>query len=170
LRIILEEGESLLGRSHLVVNRDNLYVEKHYFFQDSIEDVKFATRLMKIAQPDLFVSEETRADCYVVTQRHINHYPVNLKGYHENISNYLTLVESLGYDWSKRDLQHYNIIYQTGSNKPYLIDWDDYITLGSREAAYGWYKSELTGLKWLERYNITLQAANSIFEEEWKNV
>lgn len=170
MKITLEEGENLLGRSHLIVNKDNLYVEKHYFTKDFIDDVKFATRLMKISQPELFVLEETREDCYVVTQRYIDHNPVNLKSYSENISNYLTLIESLGYDWSKRDLQHYNIIYQTSDNKPYLIDWDDYVTLGSKQDAYNWYKSELTGLKWLDLYNITEQEATSIFEKEWKNV
>jgi len=170
MKLILEGGENLLGRSHLIINRNYLYVEKHYFTKDFIEDVKFATRLMKMAQPELFVSEESRDNCYVVTQQYIDHKPVNLKGYSENISNYLTLIDSLGYDWSKRDLQHYNIIYQTSDNKPYLIDWDDYVTLGSKQDAYDWYKSELTGLKWLDLYNITEQEATSIFEKEWKNV
>lgn len=169
MKVILEKGETLIGRSHLILNKNCLYVEKHYLSKEFINDVKFATKLMKLSQEELFVSEDMREDCYVVTQQYIPHV-ISRKGYREDISNYLKLIDTLKYDWSKRDLQHYNLIYRSKDDKPFLIDWDDYVTLGSKQKAYNWYKRELTGHKWLKLYDITQQEANNIFDKEWKNV
>jgi hypothetical protein len=171
MKIILEHDEELLGRSHCIIRKGNDYVQKYYYTDQFLDDVKFATKLMKMAEPALYVSEETVDDYYIVTQNYIEHRPYNDKPYITNIANYLGLVDSLGWDYSKRDLQHYNIIYYNNDEKkPFIIDWDDYVKLGSKEVAYIWYKKELTSLKWQVEHNLTKEDAENIFDKEWQNV
>lgn len=177
MKLILDNDELLLGRSHLTLKKNN-YIKKYYptcqvepgtaLFRDNHERIKFATGLMKVAHPELYVGEEETYNFYCVTQNYIDYILSVEYSYSHNVKSYLQLLEKLGYEYSKRDMQHYNLIYRKRDQKPFCIDWEDYVTLSSIEDAYNWYKNELTGLKWLDQYNITKQEATDIFEKEWE--
>lgn len=177
MRLELEQNEQLIGRSHLIIKSDS-YIKKFYptvhnglFDLCWLNQVKSTTRLFKLVHPDLFVSEEEDENFYCVTQNFIEHNECTIYGYEHNVHNYLTnLIDALGYDYTKRDLQWYNLIYRKHDDKPFCIDWDAYEELRSEEEAYKYYKSELTGSKWQWRHNISQEDAESTFNKLWKKV
>ena len=178
----LEEGEQLIGRSHLILKKGN-YIKKYYpnFFVLAakgdvnrhnfyINHIEKSTYFMKIVHPDLYVSDETDNNFYCVTQNYIDHNDAEKYGYVDNINVYLNIVNTLGYDYAKRDMQCYNILYRKSDDKPFCIDWDSHIELKSKQHAYHYYKEELTSPKWQEAYDISILEMKDIFDREWKNV
>jgi len=177
--LILEDDEKLIGRSHVILKQGK-FIKKYYPMSHVVTaeggdpyfltHVKKATSFMKLVHPDLYVSEETTDDFYCVTQNFIEHKPCKDFGYTHNIRCYLKLIEKLGYDYSKRDLQVYNLLYRNEDDKPFCIDWDAFISFENEEDAYNHYKSELVSNKWQFYYNTPAEDLNIIFEREWKNV
>ena len=179
MQLILDNDEKLIGRSHIILRQKN-YIKKYYPIDhvtvatggDStlLKNIKRANWLMKIVHPDLYVKEEVDNNFYCVTQNFIEHKPCNKFGYTHNIKSYLQLVDKLGYDYSKRDLQYYNLLYRKSDDKPFCIDWDSMKILYSEEDAYNYYMDELVSLKWLSFYNISREDALNVFNKEWNNV
>ena len=177
--LILDSDEKLIGRSHIILKQGN-FIKKYYPMchvitaeggdTHFVKNVKQSTSFMKLVHPDLFVSEETTNDFYCVTQNFIEHKPCKDFGYTHNIRCYLKLIEKLGYDYSKRDLQYYNLLYRKSDDKPFCIDWDAYVTFKNEETAYKHYKTELVSYKWQRYYNTSEEDLNIIFEREWNNV
>lgn len=179
MHLILEEDEKLIGRSHIILKQGN-FIKKYYPMSQVItalggdpqfvKGVKKTTPFMKLVHPDLYVSEETTDDFYCVTQNFIEHKPGKEFGYAHNIRCYLNIIYKLGYDYAKRDMQWYNLLYRKSDDKPFCIDWDAYQILNSEEEAYNYYKSELMSSKWFEQYDMSYSHALEIFNKEWNNV
>lgn len=173
----LEQDEELIGRSHLIIKKGE-YIKKFYptvhnelFDTWWLNHVKDTTKLFKLVHPDLFVSEEEDENFYCVTQHFIENTNCTIYGYEHNVHSYLTnLINVLGYDYTKRDLQWYNLFYRKSDDKPFCIDWDAHEELRSEQEAYNYYKSELTGSKWQWRYNMSREDAESTFDKLWKKV
>jgi hypothetical protein len=177
--LILDHDEKLIGRSHIILKQGK-FIKKYYPMCHVetaeggdihfVESVKKTTSLMKLVHPDLYVGEETTDDFYCVTQNFIDYNPCKNFGYTHNIRCYLKLIEKLGYDYSKRDLQYYNLLYRKSDDKPFCIDWDAYATFKDEETAYKHYKTELVSYKWQRYYNTSAEDLSVIFEREWNNV
>ena len=180
--LYLEEDEQLIGRSHLILKKGN-HIKKYYpnFFVLAAEGdvnrfnfyrnhIKKSTYFMKLVHPDLYVSDETESNFYCVTQNYIDSNDADKYGYVDNINAYLNIINTLGYNYAKRDMQYYNLLYRKVDNKPFCIDWDAHIELKSEEHAYDFYKEELTSPKWQQKYDISKLDMDNIFDREWKNV
>lgn len=181
----LDSDEMLIGRSHLILKHGN-YIKKYYprshidtdnGFNSQVEKdtwwlnhVKESTKFMKLVHPDLYVSEEQDDNFYCVTQNFIDNNDARGYGYRHNIRCYLNIINTLGYDYAKRDMQWYNLLYRKQDDKPFCIDWDAYQVLQSEEEAYHYYKSELTSDKWFEQYPMSYHYATEIFNKEWNRV
>lgn len=166
-----EKNEHLLGRSRAIVKQNNI-VKKYYWGKDHWDSTKRSVNLMKVfyGDEDFFITEKENEYQYEVHIRYIPHIESKFKSYRENIRNYLELVEIFGLVQTKKDLQWYNLIYRRGDDKPFLLDWDDYIKFKSDKHAYEYYKAELTQKDWWSLYKMTQEEAEEIFEDEWEQV
>lgn len=185
MQLHLESDEYLIGRSHLILKQGS-YIKKYYPMNQTdfgtglqardgnhtwwIKHVMESTQYMKLVHPDLYVSEHEDANFYCVTQNFIESNDTLLYGYRHNIRCYLDIINTLGYDYAKRDMQWYNLLYRKQDDKPFCIDWDAYQVLQSEEDAYQYYKSELVSDKWFENYQMSYDDALDIFNEEWDHV
>ena len=176
MRLELNHNEQLIGRSHLIL-KSGSYIKKYYPLDQTemfdtwwLNHVKQTTKLFKIVHPDLYVSETTDNNFYCVTQNYIEHNESKDYSYQLNISNYLSIINDLGFDYAKRDMQWYNLIYRKEDEKPFCIDWDAHEVLYSEEHAYEYYKSELINDTWKSLFNISDEDAESTFNTLWRMI
>lgn len=167
-----EDGDQVLGQASIIV-LNKPYVKKHFF--RSSEPLWFDRVIQTIDMmflhhgDDLFHSLDTSDDRIITLHmHHIDHSLSVDKTYVENISNYLKLVDTFGFEKSKRDLQHYNLIYRKEDDEPFLIDWDSFTEFKNEETAYNYYKSQLCSYKWQELYNMNQDEAEEKFNILWK--
>lgn len=171
MKYSFDDNEVLLGRSRAIVKQGDI-VKKYYWAKDHWDSTKLSVKLMKMfyIEKDFFIKEINHKDCYEVHTKYIDHHVASYKGYRKNVQDYLCLVESIGLDICKKDLQWYNLIYSKGDAQPYILDWDDYIKFNTDNEAYNFYKGELTQKDWCVYYNKSQEEINEIFEDEWRKV
>ena len=169
-----EDNDRVLGQASLIVSNDK-YVRKHFFRSDDsawYNNIMKAVDMMFLHHGDelLHSVDRSKENMITVCMHYIDHNLSLHRPYAENIENYLKLVDTFGFDRSKRDLQWYNIIYRKEDDEHFLIDWDNFIELKGEEAAYKYYKSQLSSYKWQELYNVSQEDATALFDSLWRKI
>lgn len=173
MKFIFEDGDFVLGQASIIV-LNKPYVKKYFF--NSSEPFWYGRVKQSIAMmvehhgDDLFYSLDISNKIITLTMNYIDHKTCDHKSYLENLENYLRLVDTFGFKKSKRDLQHYNLIYRKNDDEPFLIDWDSFTEFENEAAAYEFYKSQLCSYKWKKKYNMNQEEIEQQFNRLWKKL
>lgn len=171
----------LLNKPSIVIKNGN-FVDKIYLLNhvpeydkkditvdETVNVILTATKFFQKHHPDLFVSAGWKnPDMFVVRSHYLTQIEKDRK-YEEDVAICFKMINTMGFQYVKRDLGWWNIIYS--DRGAYVLDWDAVVVLdGSKQSAYETYKHELTNQIWQNRFGINKKQAEEKFDLVWNKL